>query len=303
MYPPMHLAGAEMMLHAILRRLVALGWECRVCCIGGRGYRYGIGEDYTLDGILVTEDEVRALTGTDAILTHLDRTPESQSIAAYLGVPLVHLIHNHLTLQVNRVHRADLVVYNSDWIADRVRWPAPSVVVHPPVYAGDYRVKPTGTSYTLVNLQIAKGVKTFYALAERLPDRSFLGIRGAYGAQVEDIRANVAVLPPQADMRRVYRRTRILLMPSSYESYGRCAVEAAASGIPTIAAPTPGLREALGDAAVYVEPGNVAGWHAAIERVEAEWPEWSARARARFEELDPDSEIDALDRVLAGMVA
>jgi glycosyltransferase involved in cell wall biosynthesis len=54
-------------------------------------------------------------------------------------------------------------------------------------------------------------------------------------------------------MREVYRQTKLLLMPSSYESWGRVAVEAAASGIPTLAAATPGLLEALGDAGTFID--------------------------------------------------
>jgi glycosyltransferase involved in cell wall biosynthesis len=74
-----------------------------------------------------------------------------------------------------------------------------------------------------------------------MPRQGFLFVVGAYGRQVRPRLANVQVIPPVAwDRMReaVYARTRVLLMPSEYESYGRCGVEAAHAGVPTIAHPT-----------------------------------------------------------------
>jgi glycosyltransferase involved in cell wall biosynthesis len=104
-------------------------------------------------------------------------------------------------------------------------------------------------------------------------------------------------------MRTVYERTRILLMPSAYESYGRVGLEAAASGIPTVAHPAAGIREALGDAALFVDRNDVDRWVEAIGSLDA--PEEYARraelARRRFETLDPSSEIDALEAKLCAL--
>ncbi len=82
----------------------------------------------------------------------------------------------------------------------------------------------------------------------------FLGVRGAYGRQVmpPPRLPNCEVLDSVTgkEMRtHVYGRSRVMLMPSLYESWGRVAVEALASGIPVIAHPTPGLVESLGEAA------------------------------------------------------
>jgi glycosyltransferase involved in cell wall biosynthesis len=53
-------------------------------------------------------------------------------------------------------------------------------------------------------------------------------------------------------------------MPSSYESWGRVAMEAACSGIPVIAAPTPGLKESLDYAGIFAKHDDVADWVEAI---------------------------------------
>ncbi|MBQ1167082.1 glycosyl transferase, partial [Streptomyces sp. A73] len=63
------------------------------------------------------------------------------------------------------------------------------------------------------------------ALAQRIPEQQFVAVRGAYGEQVDyDGLDNVEVLaqvPGEEMAERVYGRTRVLLMPSSYESWGR----------------------------------------------------------------------------------
>lgn len=54
--------------------------------------------------------------------------------------------------------------------------------------------------------------------------------------------------------------TKILIMPSREESWGRVALEAMSSGIPVIANPTPGLREACGDAGLFADRDNISEW-------------------------------------------
>jgi glycosyltransferase involved in cell wall biosynthesis len=66
----------------------------------------------------------------------------------------------------------------------------------------------------------------------------------------------------------VWARTRILLVPSAYESWGRVASEALCSGIPVIAHPTTGLIENLGDAGIFVDRRDTDGWIAALRRLQ-----------------------------------
>jgi glycosyltransferase involved in cell wall biosynthesis len=93
----------------------------------------------------------------------------------------------------------------------------------------------------------------------------------------------------------VYARTRILLMPSDYESWGRVGVEAVASGIPVIAHPTEGLTESLGPAGTFCDRDNVDVWQKAIEMLDdpAVYRAASRRAKARSKALDPGADLAA----------
>jgi glycosyltransferase involved in cell wall biosynthesis len=298
LYTPHHNAGAEMAAHALLRGLVDRGH--RVDVILSRHHPEITGP-YTVDGVHVHPrhnkgDPPRWLsdpaTHPHVIITHLENTDRATILGALHRVPVVHLAHNtHPQTKWSMLRRPALVVANSAWMAEDLsywwdlarpkRHMPPVIVIHPPIHAEDYRTKP-GQHVTLINVTADKGADMFYALADRHPRTRFLGVEGAYGVQDRRQRPNVTWVDHVAGDRMrsaVYRRTRVLLMPSVYESYGRAAVEAACSGIPTIAAPTPGLREALGPAGVYADRDDVHAWSAHLGHLLT--PDgWSAASQA-----------------------
>jgi glycosyltransferase involved in cell wall biosynthesis len=82
---------------------------------------------------------------------------------------------------------------------------------------------------------VNKGVHQFIELANRMPDRKFLGVVPYYGELwVPPAPSNVEWVKFDDDVRNILRRTRILLLPSKYESFGRIAVEAMYNKIPVI---------------------------------------------------------------------
>lgn len=283
MYPPKHMAGGEMMFHSIFTEAVRRGVECRVAVEPDIG-------SYVHEGVQVGGREL--LEGCDVVFTHLDRTSDAEAYTRTSGQPLVHVMHNHL--RPGTAKKCELAVYNSDWLRQGYPCSAPSIVIHPPVWPDWYETTP-GMCVTLLNLSRAKGAEILFALARRMPDLEFLGVRGAYGEQMTPPELpNLTVIDTKVDVREVYKRTRVLLMPSSYESYGRCAVEAAVSGIPTIAHHTEGLREALGSGGVYPDRLDAPHWEQALREVLADWPRYSARARLRVWSMDPAHDVSRL---------
>jgi len=249
LYPPSHNAGAEWMVHSMLRYLQGAGIKTRVVTSRPprrRGTFEGIPVEMVANPARASLDYRWA----DVAMTHLDVTRQSMKLARRHRVPLVHVIHNHQQLEFHRVTPDDaaLVVWNSRWVAERAGagWGGDSMIVLPPVPVSRFSTdRPRGTHVTLLNLAEAKGAHLFYELARRMPDVPFLGVRGSYGEQIDppDL-PNLEVIPNQPDVRKVYDRTRVLLMPSTYESFGRCAVEAAAGRIPSIGSDAAGLVEA-----------------------------------------------------------
>jgi hypothetical protein len=308
--PPEHNAGAEHMLVSMLRPLVERGHDVSVWLS-----RYGkTSREYEYRGIKVVPLESRldfptAVRRADVLLAHLETVPSTASLARGYGKPLVVICHNthRPTFRDAAAGGTALAVYNSLWMEREAELffaeypkairPASSLIVRPPVFADEYATKP-GKAITLINCNPEKGGKVFKALAERMPDQQFLAVKGAYGEQILPDLPNVEVVDHVRgeDMRQqVYGRTRVLLMPSSYESWGRAGVEALASGIPVVAHPTPGLCESLGEAGVFVDRNDVAGYEAVLRKLltAAEYRLASKRAKARSAELDPAADLAA----------
>lgn len=309
-YPPSHNAGAEWMAHTMLRHLVQRGHEVEVLL----SHPSAAAEHYEFEGVRVSAwrgkgdpiDRMAATPPPDVVVTHLENTVRASILAKQARIPTVHILHNTfaLTKKWARDFPPALLVANSQWMRadyaeffEAARRPLPpTVVIRPPVTPADYVTTP-GDRVTLVNLYANKGPHVLWALAERMPDVKFLAVRGGYGPQEipDTVPPNVEVVPNTPHMRdEVYARTRLLLMPSDYESWGRVGVEAMCSGIPVIAHPTPGLRESLGAAGTFVDRQDLPGWEAAVAGLlkPRAWAKASKAAKARAAELDPAPDLE-----------
>lgn len=307
-YPPDHNAGAEWMLHEMLRALVKRGHQATVWLT-----RWAPSEDpYELDGVRVMPHGAgrgfaAAVTRASAVVSHLESVPAAACLARGFGKPLIVVCHNtfDLTWQPMLEGSSALAVVNSQWMHAEAEAafsgadvkPGCLLVVRPPVWPDEYRTS-RGDCITLVNCTAGKGVHVLAELAARMPDRKFLAVRGGYGEQQPPELDNVIVLDhmPGRQMRDdVYARTRLLLMPSDYESWGRAGVEAMASGIPVLAHPTEGLLESLGSAGVFCDRDDVDAWQEAIRKLDDRdaYRTASRRAAARSKALDPAGDLDA----------
>lgn len=246
LYLPNHNAGAELMIHQMLKDLRTKGHEVRVVC--------GSPAIPVYEGIRLYDfkhdSEVSLLIRwSDIMITHLDFTKRAIKLSLMYGKPLVHIIHNDTQVEVQGINakNSKLLIANSQWINDSIpNINVKKVICYPPIKVADYQVNTSREAITLINLIEKKGSTIFYQLAEMFPERKFIGVIGGYGKQVIKELPNVEIVEHNPNIKKVYERTRILIVPSIYESWGRVGMESGASGIPVIANATEGLKESIG---------------------------------------------------------
>lgn len=312
-----------MMLH-MMKFFISKGHECRVIL-----HHYS-GPMYTYEGIDVfpATGHLDAYRWSDIILTHLDMSQFTMIMAHQVQKPLVHICHNDIIYNcILNSGRGNYVAYNSEWLKKSLGYNLPSTIIHPPCDISYYDVSKdpiSNDAITLISLNERKGGELFARIAKAMPDRKFIGVVGSYDnpgplkLSQQDIIAmmppNVEIVQNSPDILSVYRRTRILLMPSDYESWGRTATEAMCNGIPVIITPTPGLLENCGKAGIFVgvplynpEPGeacvdigSVEEWVLAIRQLDNPdyYRQKSLSCRARARELDPVKELEALEQFI-----
>lgn len=83
----------------------------------------------------------------------------------------------------------------------------------------------------------------------------------------------------------LYRHAGVVVLPSRHEGFGLPVVEAMACGAPVVASRVGGLPEAGGEAALYVDPDDVAGLANAVERLLTDATEAQRRRRLGLERV------------------
>ena len=142
---------------------------------------------------------------------------------------------------------------------------------------------PTGDCITMINANALKGLPLFLELAKKYPERKFLAVRPYYNViKVPENIPNIEWINIQEDIRVVLAKTRILLAPSLYESWGRVSFEAMYNGIPVLyskpmdrsspyarpSGSTEGMQEWIGDSQMGCDYGDLEQWTTAIEKLD-----------------------------------
>ena len=311
LYPPHHNCGAEMMIHRIAKHLQSKGHHIRVLLHQANYYK--ITNNYVFDGIDVFPPNPNVIENLfhwcDAVFTHLDYTKWSISMAAMKKKPLFHLIHNsHKYPEIVQAEKNQHIVYNSEWIKEELQYDFDNFTLTPPINCSDFSVdkKSVSNEYiTLINLNENKGGKIFEEIARALPNKRFLAVMGSYDEQFIPKLTNVKVVPNSPNIKSVYEQTRILLMPSKYESWGMTATEAMSYGIPVICTETNGLKENCGNAGIYIKNrSDVKEWIDAIFKLEKPitYNAQSEKVRKRAMELGGEENLDKFEHWMREMV-
>lgn len=303
-YLPNVRAGSEMTLQDLNVNLIEKGWKVYILVVKWCQPNY--------KGIpLIPIEKEREL-----VSPYVKRLLERSSIigcqnypldtaieaAAVVGRPVLYYLHTNET-HPYMYHKGPVPLYlihnaDSTRVLKQASWP--SATVRPIVRVSEYEIvkKPEEVKYiTLVNCNINKGGDLLPKLAAAMPGHQFLGVRGAYRKQVVSENKslpNLKYLPTQDNMRSIYAQTRILIMPSDAETWGRTAIEAMASGTPVIGSKATGLQECMGNAGMTCAREDVSCWIEAIKSLDDPklYAEWSEKARIRAIQLDREIQED-----------
>lgn len=211
-------------------------------------------------------------------------------------------------------------VANSQFTADRYEqaFGIKPVVVHPIIYEDKYKTESTRENVTFINPHKLKGLDIALAVAKALPEIPFSFIetwpltdeeRKLLKISLEQL-PNVQFFLPVANMQNVYKKCRILIVPSRWEeAYGRVASEAQFSGIPVVASNRGGLPEAVGKGGILLDPDvSIEQWIAAVKQL---WNDKNyylelsnqAYTHAKRPELNIEHQINVWESVINSAIA
>ena len=308
-YPPFWNMGGEVSLHRTL-----------IAAPGDKFVLTATEEPYIFEGV-----DVRKINAVNVLDVKTNPLPISEqlkdlnarvvigqnelSLAAVKAARLagaVPIVNVHTPPKYGRnladaMYETDYAIYNTRTSAEQ--WGEPkALVVHPPINSIPKDTMTGGDAYTVLSSLRNKGVEVVLGLAMLYPDKRFIIVRSpaepTHG--LPDIEDRVAKLPnvelhPRVapeEVHKYFKETRILLVPSRYETYGMSAIEAAGYGIPTVHVDTPHVREGIGDGAILVPPMDVYATKAGIDTIESNYEAYSFNARKRAEWLHARQAIE-----------
>lgn len=285
-YLPNGIAGANVSLHALCTRLCARGIEPIVICAPDRPDAAPMTNTVPLSidyPVLRHADPVEALREAAGRLPRaaiVARAPDPAERIAAIAEIFPRPLHFYFESAFYRqAFPTPAVVPNLRYAANSpflarmaaAFFASPVPMIPPVIEPESYRCAPRGDHILFVNPIAMKGVHIVAAIAERLPHRRFLVVR-SWNAHPQHPhigidRPNVEMTDSVHDMRVLYERTRLLLVPSVWEeSSARVIGEAQISGLPTVASDRGGLVESVGPGGACLALGDpLEKWCAAIE--------------------------------------
>ncbi len=147
---------------------------------------------------------------------------------------------------------------------------------------------PNSAPWVFINPTAVKGVDFVIALAQQLPEHSFLFVGNWGTAMPANLPRNVQTMERQNDISKVLRTARGLLMPSVWnEAFGRMPLEAMAQGIPVIASNRGALPITVGLGGICL-PLELALWKRALSQDVNTWQQLIQRGYERVSEYQSE---------------
>lgn len=308
-YPPLWSMGGELSTHRTLK------------AVPGSVVFTETLEDYELDGVSVKAAKGTSLqcikddaasAGATVLFGHSTLAGDTIRAATQMRLPSILAVHAppRFGKDLRRAWSSATVrLYNTE--AARKDWRDPKGwLLHPPVGLPFPIPEGPHNARTLTSSLVNKGAARVLKLATRRWDQRFIIVESPAHSTHGDLEFwrqaekldNVEVWPRlhPDEMKRLWAETRVLLVPSRYETYGMAAMEAAWYGIPSVHVDTPHVREGIGTAACLLKTTSFEELDHALTEVELEYDVWSERAYDRVSSL-AQREADELARFAAGV--
>jgi len=307
-YVPTMTAGAEITSHITNKYLQKAGWDVVVIVKNWSVPEYEgipIIPSNSTDAVTYDDNPIAAtyLAAAKYIGFQNIKFEDGLEVARKYNKPAVYFIHSTSAGKEFFNYTGGYpiyVVYNSWSMMSDIYAPYKSYIVKPWVDIDRFRKirGSNGTKVTLINLNESKGGTFLVQLAKAMPDVKFIGVNGGYGNQIIDKSVkNIEYYDKTDKIESVYKETKVLLVPSLLETWGRVAVEAMSAGIPVIINDVPGLRECCDGAAIICRRDDINSWIQQIRRllnIPSYYELWSDKAIARSNTLEDDSDIKGL---------
>jgi glycosyltransferase involved in cell wall biosynthesis len=319
-YFPQHFGGIEANLDNLCRGLIGRGHEVVVLArLGPTGFTwarnrivktlfgplafpdslngYKIYREWQAEG---TSDQLCSTFRPDVVVGHAG--PEPDLLFTELSLRFPAAIHLHGVLPLERADRVyDIGIRNyiccSHFLKGRLLEKIPDdpvlkvIVIYNAFNTGDYRVESSKDFVTFINPVPQKGLKIALELCESLPHIPFQFVRAWPMSPRDEKRIqklkNVRLVGPVMDMKDIYRRTRVLIVPSvGEEGAGRVITEAQISGIPVIGSDRGGIPETIGEGGITLDVTELTAWIETLAQLwesEARWNEFSEKAKLQSE--------------------
>ena len=237
----------------------------------------------------------------DFIITQMMSSGMAVRFSFENNIPCVHLIrdvnslYNFEPFYLEEKYRDYPCIYSNSKFVQRElfrKHKINSQVLYPSINTEDYELSDQKPKYTtFINPHGQKGLEIFIKITEKMPNHKFLVVEGwdkiDKHSPLKKIK-NVTLVESQTDMRKVYKQTKILIVPSIRpEAFGRVVTEAQTSGIPIIAARHSGLLESVGKGGILVNDYlNVNSWVNNLNKLDSNNKEYQALSEKAFKNAE-----------------
>lgn len=219
-------------------------------------------------------------------ITQLEHSEISLDYALKNNIPSLMIFHNSIGIYNKYIQNPNVIkIFNSNFVMNdyiqRDLIPVNNYLIYPYTdfpKLSKFRKKKEDRRYiTFINPCLNKGADIVVSLAEKFKTEKFLIVKGGYCPNDQKpfldkfhSLPNCHIIENTPDIiNDIYLKSKIVLMPSTYESYGMVASEACCLGIPVIInRNSKGLLENMGKLCLGGYDKNIVSYKKVIESLE-----------------------------------